>query len=204
MNIIERIDNYFYSKNQKEVLLTYLVVVLLIGFIFFYFLLPSAQKFNKKQYQNFLNNSSKLNVYKTTNKALNIQIIKLQKNIKNLTLQKVALKKQKDFYEELANLLDFVEFDKRKWGDFVKNLVVNATIEGLEVHGFVNKVYDIKSDGTINKKMDITIKMKGNYKDLIGFIYSYENTKDLLRVEDIKINSDKNYQIKFVLYGYDK
>lgn len=204
MNFIEKIDNYFYSKEQKEILMTYLLVVVLIGFIFFYFLLPTAQKYSQKQHKEFLNNNSKLAIFKTTNKSLNIEIIKLKKSIKNLTLQKVALKKQKDFYEELANLLDFVEFNQQKWGNFVKNLVANATAQGLDVLGFENKVYDMKSNGSINKKMDITIKLNGDYKDLIQFIYSYENTKDLLRVEDININSDKNYQIKFVLYGYNK
>jgi len=204
MNVFDRLDDYFYSKTQKDVVMTYVLVIMVIGFIFFYFLIPSAKQFNQKQHRVFADNNKKLNMLKVTNTSLNFRILKLKKNIKNLTLQKVALKKQKDFYEQLANLLDFVTFNQYKWGEFVKSLVLNANSQGLDVLGFDNKIYDIKNIQTINKKMDITLKLKGGYKDLIKLIYSYENNKDLLRVENIKINSNKNYEIKFVLYGYDK
>ena len=206
MNVINSIDKYFYSKNKKDMLMIFLLVLVFIGFVFFYFLLPETQKYNKKQHQDFINNNYKLNIMETTNKSLNIEIVKLKKTIKNLMLQRTSLKKQEDFYEELANLLDFVEFNKQKWGNFVKNLVANATSQGLDVLGFDNKVYDMEKENndSVNKKMDITLKMNGNYKDLIMLMYNYENTKDLLRIENMKIDANNTYQIKFVLYGYDR
>jgi hypothetical protein len=134
---------------------------------------------------------------------LGTRIVMLRKKIKNLTLEKVALKKQKDFYDELANLLDFVEFNQNKWGEFVKNLVINAQKEGLKVLGFTNKLYNDKN-GIINKKMEINLKVRGQYKNLLYFIYQYEDLRDLLRIEGLKIDKDKNFEVKFTLYGYEK
>jgi len=82
-------------------------------------------------------------------------------------------------------------------------LVINAKKEGLKVLGFTNKVYN-DNKKLINKKMEISLKINGEYKNLIYFIYQYEDIRDLLRIENIFIDKNKNFEIKFSLYGYDK
>jgi len=203
MKLINEIDNYFYAKSAKDTVMVYLMILFVIGFVVFYFLLPQAQKYRNTQLNTYNQTKTQLQTLKTRKNVLNAQIISLRKKIKNLTLEKIALKKQKDFYDELANLLDFVEFNQYKWGEFVKNLVLNAKKEGLKVLGFTNKVYS-DNKGLINKKMEINLKVDGEYKNLLYFIYQYEDIRDLLRVEKILINKDKNFEIKFTLYGYEK
>jgi len=203
MKLINEIDNYFYKKSPKDTVMVYLMILIIIGFVVFYFLLPQAYKYRDTQLNIYNKTKAQLQTLQTRKNILNAQILSLRKKIKNLTLEKTALKKQKDFYEELANLLDFVEFNQYKWGNFVKNLVINAKKEGLKVLGFTNQVFS-DSKGLINKKMEVNVKVGGGYKNLLYFIYQYEDVRDLLRIENIKINKDKNYEIKFTLYGYEK
>ncbi|GAB6073906.1 hypothetical protein [Nautilia lithotrophica] len=203
MKLIHEIDNYFYEKSPKDTIMVYLMILLVIGFVVFYFLLPQAQKYRDTQLNIYNKTKTQLQTLKTRKNVLNAQIISLRKKIKNLTLEKIALKKQKDFYDELANLLDFVEFNQYKWGEFVKNLVINAKKEGLKVLGFTNQVFN-DDKGLINKKMEINLRVNGEYKNLLYFIYQYEDIRDLLRIENIKINKDKNFEVKFTLYGYEK
>lgn len=203
MKLIREIDNYFYEKSPKDTLMVYLMILLVIGFVVFYFLLPQAQKYRDKQLNTYNKTKTQLQTLQTRKNVLNTQIITLRKKIKNLTLEKAALKKQKDFYDELANLLDFVEFNQYKWGEFVKNLVINAKKEGLKVLGFSNQLFD-EDKGLINKKMEINLRVRGEYKNLLYFIYQYEDIRDLLRIEDIKISKDRNFEVKFILYGYEK
>jgi hypothetical protein len=173
--------------------------------VFLYLLLPQAQKYNKTQHNTYNKKTRQLASLNNKNRQLTVKVANLKKNIKNLELQKVALKKQKDFYEQLANLLDFVVFNQYKWGEFVKNLVKNAKNEGLDVLGFDNKLYsNSKKNELINKKMEITLKVRGEYKRLVDLMYKYENIRDLLRVEDIQIDKSNSYNVKFTLYGYDK
>ena len=203
MKLIQEIDNYFYAKSAKDTAMVYLMILLVIGFVIFYFLLPGAQKYRDTQLNIYNKTKNQLQTLKTRKNVLNAQIVMLRKKIKNLNLEKTALKKQKDFYDELVNLLDFIEFNQYKWGEFVKSLVINAKDEGLTVLGFTNKVYN-ENKGLINKKMEINLKVIGEYKNLLYFIYRYENIKDLLRVENILINKDKDYEIKFTLFGCEK
>ena len=147
MKLITQIDEYFYAKSAKDTVMVYAMILLLIGFVVFYFLLPQAQKYRDTQLNIYNSTKTQLQNLKTKRNVLNAQIISLRKRIKNLTLEKIALKKQKDFYDELANLLDFVEFNQYKWGEFVKNLVFNAKKEGLKVLGFTNQVFNSYQDG---------------------------------------------------------
>ena len=204
MKLIENIDNYFYSKPLKDTLMFYLLLVVVIGFIGFYFVLPYAQKYRDTQFKQFQNSKNTLQSLIVKNNIFNTKIYSLKKRVKKLTLKKITLKKQKDFYDELVDLLDFTKFNKYKWGKFVKNLVLNAKKEGLHVLGFTNKIFATNNKGVINKKMEINVKLNGEYKNLIYFIYRYENLKDLLRVEGININKKNIYNIKFTLYGYEK
>jgi hypothetical protein len=203
MKLINEIDSYFYAKSLKDVLMFYLMILLVVGFVVFYFFYPNAKKYRDTQLNTYNKIKIQLQDLKTQKNVLNSQIIALEKRIKNLTLEKATLKKQKDFYNELANLLAFIDFNQYKWGEFVRNLVLNAKKEGLKVLGFTNKVYS-KNKGLINKKMEINLKVDGEYKNLLYLIYKYENLKDLLRVEKILIDKDKNFEIKFTLYGYEK
>ena len=117
--------------------MVYMLVVAVIGFVVFYLIMPRAKEYRKNQMNRFMNAKNQFQTFKTKRMVLNAQKISMEKKIKNLILEKNALKKRKDFYDELANLLDFVQFNSYKWGEFVKELVINAKKEGLKVLGLV-------------------------------------------------------------------
>ena len=203
MKLTHEIDNYFYAKSVKDTVMVYLMILFVIGFVVFYFLLPVMQKYTNTQLNVYNQTKTQIKTLKTRKNVLNAQIVFLRKKIKNLTLKKIAIKKQTNFYNKLVNLLDFVVFNQCKRGEFVKNLALNAKQEGLKIFAFTNKIYN-DNKGLINKKMEINLKVDGEYKNLLYLIYKYENLKDLLRVEKILIDKDKNFEIKFTLYGYEK
>jgi len=203
MKLTHEIDNYFYAKSVKDTVMVYLMILFVIGFVVFYFLLPVMQKYTNTQLNVYNQTKTQIKTLKTRKNVLNAQIVFLRKKIKNLTLKKIAIKKQTNFYNKLVNLLDFVVFNQCKRGEFVKNLALNAKQEGLKIFAFTNKIYN-DNKGLINKKMEINLKVEGEYKNLLYFIYKYENIRNLLRVEKILINKNKNFEIKFILYGYEK
>jgi len=202
--LINQIDEFFYSKDQKEVMVIYALVVAVIGFIGFYFIMPNAKHYRDHEYKKYRKMSRELKQLTQEKRKLSSKIVVLNKEIKNLILEKATLKQQREYYIGLAKLLDFVIFNQKKWGDFVKNLVINAKKEGLRVDGFTNVIFDNDDKSLINKKMEISLRVSGAYKNLIYLMYRYENMKDLLRIESLKINDNKNYEIKFVLYGYEQ
>ena len=202
--LLNKIDDYLYKKEKKEIILIYLMIILLVGLVFFYFITPSLDEYNKKEEEKYQTLKSKLENLKTQQMVFSTRIVSLQNKIKILNLEKISLNKQKDFYYELTNLLDFIYFNQYKWGNFVKNVVENSDRYALEVKEIENKIYDTNTTKLINKKMDIALQLKGPFLNLLSFLYFYENKKDLIRISELKMDNNKSYNIKFSMYGYEK
>ncbi|GAX87290.1 conserved hypothetical protein [Lebetimonas natsushimae] len=198
------LDKFFENKTKKDILYIHIMTIFLIGFIIYYFIYPVSSSYQIRQKNNYSHNMEKLNKLKIQKNTFTVQIINLTKTIKKLSLKKISLHKQKLFFDDLVSLLDFAEFNKYKWANYVKNIVHDAKNEGLKLIDFKNELFNDNNNTFINKKMDITVNIKGEYKNLIYYIYKYENTKELLRVNELNINEKGDYMIKFSLYGYKK
>ena len=205
--IFDKIDDYFISKTKKEFFYTILVIAFLIGFVFFYFINPKAMAYEKENVKKFDTIKSSLKESKIQLNVFKIRKRSLEKELKTINKKLTQLNKEKVFYSQLANLLDFAQFNKQKWAQFIKNIVLDAKAEGMEVESIENHTFE-KKDKKINvnkfimKKMDIVLSLSGNYKNFIHYMYKYENMKPLIRVEDFKISDINTYYIKFSLYGY--
>jgi hypothetical protein len=198
------LDKFFEKKNKKDIIYTHIIAIFLIGFIIYYFIYPITSSFEKKEESKYNNNLQVLNDLKTKKNVYTAQIINLKKTIKKLSLQKMSLHKQKLFFDDLTSLLDFAEFDKYKWARYMKDIVDNVKNEGLTLIDFTNIVYNNKNNKFINKKMDILVNVKGKFKNLIYYLYKYENTKELIRVSDLNMSDKGNFMIKYTLYGYEQ
>jgi hypothetical protein len=198
------LDKFFENKSKKDIIYIHIIAIFLIGFIIYYFIYPMTSSFEKKEKSKYNHNLQVLNNLKIKKNVYTAQIINLKKTIKKLSLQKMSLHKQKLFFDDLVSLLDFAEFDKYKWAKYMKGIVDNAKNEGLTLIDFTNILYDNKDDKLINKKMDISVNVKGEFKNLIYYLYKYENTKELIRVSDLNISDKGNFMIKYTLYGYEQ
>ena len=209
MNIFDRIDSYYKIKGKKDFYYTILAIVLAVGFIVFYFITPKASEFansNEKKFNQFTQNLNQniiaLNVFKAQN-------IRMKRELKEMNQKITTLKKNKVYYSQLVNVLDFAQFNRQKWAQFVKNSIVDAKAQGLEVK-VVKNIYDEnksmkKADTTDNfivKKVDFGLNLEGEYKNFIYYMYKYENIKSLIRVNSFKITAPNKYYIEFSLYGY--
>ena len=204
LNIIDKIDQSFYNKSKQDIALTYFLAVLVIGFIFFYFIIPQIRAYKISEYNKNISLKTQKRTLINENRVLSTQILTKNKTIKQLAIQKNLLIKQKTYFNELSDLLNFIDFNKEKWSKFVKNLVKNAQKEGLKVESFSNIIFNNKKVKGINEKVMFTVKLKGTYKNFIYFLYLYENRKDLLRVTGISMDSKREYVVNFVMYGYEK
>ncbi len=209
MKFLDRIDDYFYSRPEKEFLYVLGLVIGIIGFLIYYYIYPVADRYESRQEKNYKKLSAQYKNLKSDVNLLRIRVSALNKHIKQRETLLANLKKKKVFYSELANLLDFAEFDQYKWANFVKEAVMNAKNKGLEVKKIANTVYDIDvADNSkmpeIVKRMDIGIELEGKYKNFIYYLYSYEDRKELIRIKEMNITSPASFYIKLSIYGYNK
>ncbi len=209
MNFFDRTDNYFYNKTKKDFVYIILLIVFLIGFVFFYLIYPAAEKYKNTQMTKYQNLSTQIQQLRVKFNVYNAKITLLSRKAKEEQNRLNILIKKKVFYTELANLLDFAEFDQYKWANIVKDTVQEAKNKGMAVKSVTNKTYNVdiktgKKMPDIVKRMDIGINLTGKYKNFIYYLYNYENKKELIRVKEMNITSPSQFYVKFSVYGYDK
>jgi len=209
MKSFDRLDSYFYEKNKKDFIYLIILTIFLIGFIIYYFLYPVVVEYKMKEEKRYSNLTNQYHMLNTSIRVLQTRISVLNKQIKQKQSKVATLKKQKMFYTELANLLDFAEFDQYKWANLVRETVRDAKNKGMEVKKVENEIFDVNTTKKtkmpeIVKRMDIGIELVGKYKNFIYYLYNYENRKELIRVKEMKITSPSTFYIKFSVYGYDR
>jgi len=205
MKVFNEIDAYFDKKDKKEFYYALVGVVVLIGFLFIYYLYPIATSYQEKNYKHFQKLTKDLSNEKY---QLNLKIAennRLNNELKLKTNELVSLKKQESFYYQLVSVLDFATFNRYKWANFIKNIINDASNEGLKVLSIDNQfVNELNASDLIVQHLTIDVKLKGRYKNFIHYIYQYEKLKDLIRVSKMNINSNDTYEVKLNIYGYKK
>jgi len=208
MKLLKRIDEFFYNHSIKEAMYVYLLIAVVIGFVMFYIIYPMAKEYSQAQfnrYQTLVGTKERLI---TTKQVQQARIAVLNKKIKELSADLEVLKKQKTFYTELSSLLGFANFDQYKWAQLVKESVDAAKSEGMRVIKVSNNIYDddkkTKKTDFLIKRMDMDIKLKGDYKNFIFYIYNFENRKDLITISEMKVDSPTDYSVKISVYGFVK
>ncbi|WP_457564672.1 hypothetical protein [Caminibacter sp.] len=209
MKVFERIDSYFYQRPKKEFIYILILIVLITGFLIYWFVFPAVEKYYAEQKQKFATLTNEFNNLQLRLNVFNARKTILAKKIKQNENKLASLQKKKIFYSELINLLDFAEFDQYKWANLVKSTVADAKSKGMIVKGITNKIYDVnittgKEMPNIVKRMDIGISLEGKYKNFIYYLYSYEDRKELIRVKEMNITSPATFQVVFSVYGYNK
>jgi len=213
MKVLKEIDNYLNSKSKKEVFYVYVLIALVIGFVMIYFLLPKAQDYAKTQKQTNEKLINQKNALISQKRVFETRITMLRKEIKKLDVQKKQLAKKKAFFEQLVSLLDFANFNKKKWAKLVKSSVDIAGSEGMKVVKITNNIYDdnqtkidkkLQQNNVLVKRMDMDVYLLGDYKNFIYYMYDFENRKELIRVNEFRVESPTQYYLKISVYGFVK
>lgn len=216
-SILDKIDAYFEAKDKKEFYYTLVGIVGAIGFGIFYFVTPKADDFLNQNRNNFNTLTRNLNQNIAALNVAKAKKIRKERKLKILNKNLIASKKDKVFYSQLVNLLDFTSFNKYRWAEFVKTTIVDAKTQGLDVTFVknidVNNEKDNKKNknklmaknislpSSIVKKMGFGMNLKGGYKNFVYYMYKYENIKPLIRVDSFEIDYPNKYYIEFSLYG---
>jgi len=211
MSVFNKIDQYFYKKSKKDFIYMVILLIMTIGFVYFYYVFPLAKNYESNALSNYQTKLDNFNRDKIQLNVLKIQHVQLKNKVRDLQSKFFSLKKQTVYYTQFITLLDFAKFNKYKWAQFVKNVLDDAKNEGLKIKVLENKIVNENIDKFKNmpkqiivKKMSVGIGLSGNYKNFIHFLYKYESMKDLIRVGEMKIKSKTEQYIEIDLYGYEK
>ena len=197
-NTLVKIDNYFDGKKPSEVTLMLIMALVLSGVIAYYAVIQYAQDY----YDNSMSTNSqatdqlnKVNAYLDSvsqnndrNNDRNFKINQKQNELKQRQNELADAKNMNQYFDNKLRELSYLIFNDQSWADFLDSLALLANKNNVKITKIVNTFKEPNAQ-KIEQIFDINVSVDGNYKDIIGYINAIEESKLVVDVNGIDINS---------------
>jgi hypothetical protein len=197
-NTLTKIDNYFDGKKPSEVTLMLIMALVLSGVIAYYAVIQYAQDY----YDNSMSTNSqttdqlnKVNAYLDSvsqnndrNNDRNFKINQKQNELKQRQNELADAKNMNQYFDNKLRELSYLIFNEQSWADFLDSLALLANKNNVKITKIVNTFKEPNAQ-KIEQILDINVSVDGNYKDIIGYINAIEESKLVVDVNGIDINS---------------
>ena len=197
-NTLVKIDNYFDGKKPSEVTLMLIIALVLSGVIAYYAVIQYAQDY----YDNSMSTNSqttdqlnKVNAYLDSvsqnndrNNDRNFKINQKQNELKQRQNELANAKNMNQYFDNKLRELSYLIFNEQSWADFLDSLALLANKNNVKITKIVNTFKEPNAQ-KIEQILDINVSVDGNYKDIIGYINAIEESKLVVDVNGIDINS---------------
>jgi predicted MPP superfamily phosphohydrolase len=196
MNLLTKIDNYYYNKKPSEVWLMVLLLGLLVGYLIFSLLSTSGDNFRATQEKRNHDLKTQIASHQSYLKAITVNGDRdyYLKDLNRKILQQKQLLNQyrsklnhlKSSMKELKDLV----YTKDNWSKFLHTITQEAKNNHLELYEITSKNYEQNS--TFSKVLDVSIKAKGKYGDILSFMNSLEQIKLVTNISNASLNSSES------------
>ena len=197
-NTLVKIDNYFDDKKPSEVTLMLIMALVLSGVIAYYAVIQYAEDYYNNS---MLTNSqtteelNKVNAYLDSvsqnndrNNDRNFKINQKQNELKQRQNELADAKNMNQYFDNKLRELSYLIFNEQSWADFLDSLALLANKNNVKITKIVNTFKEPNAQ-KIEQILDINVSVDGNYKDIIGYINAIEESKLVVDVNGIDINS---------------
>ena len=175
-NTLTKIDNYFDNKKPSEVSVMLLASLILSGVVIYYAIMPYAQEYHDSSMSE--NSSVTTNLNEVNNKLDSLSL----NNDRNNT------QKMNQYFDDKLKELSYLIFSEQSWADFLDNLALLANKNNVKITKISNTFKEPSAE-KIEQMLDINISVDGGFKDIVGYINAIEESKLVVDVNGIDINS---------------
>jgi len=187
---LHKIDTAFKEKAQKEVYMTYIMVVgAIFAFAYLFFWDSSFESFEKTR-SNVESLGTKINIDKTFIKINpESKITQLDAEIKKINNEMIISKDNNAYIKSKIETISSLIYDERTWGEYLDSISQNAQKYNVKIINFTNRY--AKNSSSFGHVLDITVKSTGDYKNTLKFINSIEQSDLVVDIHDLDILADK-------------
>ena len=183
MSRLDKLDNYYNSRKPTEAWFMVLLAAGILGYIIHLLVYPTAES-AKKSAEN-------------KNKQLKKDKLSAERYLRSISgptgTDRTYLVRKKDaiitnkenqvndYRTKLAkikgsfNQMNSIMYNHGNWSKFLDKIALDAKGNGLKVFEISNKNYD--QNGTFGKVLDVNIKCKGKYSNILLFMNDLETTE---------------------------
>jgi hypothetical protein len=197
-NIFTKIDNYFDNKKPSEVSVMLLASLILSGVVIYYVIMPYAQEYHDNAMSENSSVTTKLNdvngkldslsLNNDRNSDRNFKINQEKNDIGQLQIKLADTQKMNQYFDDKLKELSYLIFSEQSWADFLDNLALLANKNNVKITKISN-TFKEPSAKKIEQMLDINISVDGGFRDIVGYINAIEESKLVVDVSNIDINS---------------
>ena len=197
-NALVKIDNYFDGKKPSEVTIMLFMALVLSGVIAYYAIIQYAEDYydvSMSTNSQITEELNKVNTYLDSvsqnndrNNDRNFKINQKQNELKQRQNELVDAKNMNQYFDNKLRELSYLIFNEQSWADFLDSLALLANKNNVKITKIVNTFKEPNAQ-KIEQILDINVSVDGNYKDIIGYINAIEESKLVVDVNGIDINS---------------
>lgn len=185
---LQRIDNFFKEKSQKDVYVVYAMIVIVFFSLAYPFYDLSMNEFEsaKKKVQDITAKIESDKLYLKVNTETKVAM--LVQEIKGLEVELEAQKERNAYIKEKIEAISSLIYDERAWGEYLNSISINAKKHNIKIINFANS-YSENNESAFGHVLDIALDVKGNYLDTVKFMNSLEQSELVVDVHDFSIKA---------------
>jgi Tfp pilus assembly protein PilN len=199
---LHKIDTAFKGKEQKEVYMTYFIVVAgIFAFAYLLFWDSSFEKFEQTR-----NNVASLQQQIAADKRflqLNPQakIVQLDNEIKNINKKIADVKDTNSYIKSKIETISALIYDERAWGEYLDSIATNAQKYNIKLLQLKNEY--AKNEKAFGHILDIEVTCEGDFKNTLLFINSLEQSDLVVDIHDFDIKAEDTLhsELKISVWG---
>ena len=202
---LHTIDKLFEGKEQKEIYMTYIMIVAAIfAFAYSLFWDSSFESFEKTRgevtaLENKINADKRFLRFNPE-----VKIIKLDKEIAAINDEMIINKDNNAYIKSKIETISSLIYDERTWGEYLDSISYNAQKYHIKIKQFSNRYASTGS--SFGHVLDISLAVSGKYKNTLRFIDSLEQSDLVVDIHSLNIkaqsrlNSDLNISVWGITY----
>ena len=193
-NTLTKIDNYFDEKKPSEVTMMLIVAFFLSAAIAYYAVIPYAQNYydeSIRENDQITQDLNKVNSYLSTvsqGDDRNFMINKKQNELLQQQNKLADAQNMNQYFDNKLKKLSYLIFNEQSWADFLDNLAFLANKNNVKITKIINTFKEPNAQ-KIEQVLDINISVDGDYRDIVNYINTIEESKLVVDVNNIDINS---------------
>ena len=193
---LQKVDNSFKDKAQKDIYLTYFMIfatIFAISYLLFWDTSVDKFKSTNAKIKTVEKNINLDNRYLKNNPE--IKIAKLDRDIKNAKTALAANKENNAYIKTKIETISSLIYDERAWGEYLHSISKNAKKYNVKIIDFTNK-YALHNT-SFGHMLDITLETTARYKNTLRFINSLEQSDLVVDIHDINIKAEDHLNAEF-------
>lgn len=198
---LHKIDNFFKEKSKKDVYYVYIMIVAISASISYPFYDLSINEFTtaKNKVDSITQKLNADKVYLQVNPE--IKIANIEQEIKRLETELLASKENNEYIKSKIDTISSLIYDERAWGEYINSISVNAKKYNIKILNLTNKY--VTNTEAFGHMLDITVDVKGNYRNTLKFINSLEKSELVVDIHDFSIKAEDalNTKLNISVWG---